>query len=112
MKGRSDDMIVLRGVNIFPIQIEEVLMTFKELASDYLITLYTDQHNDQMDVEVELNALFTDDYPRLQVLTKKITQRLHDEILLTPHVKLLPPGTLPKTDGKAVRVKDLRKVFE
>lgn len=112
MKGRSDDMIVLRGVNIFPIQIEEVLMTFKELASDYLITLYTDKHNDQMDVEVELNALFTEDYSRLQVLTKKITQRLHDEILLTPHVKLLPPGSLPKTDGKAVRVKDLRKVFE
>ena len=112
MKGRSDDMIVLRGVNIFPIQIEEVLMTFKELASDYLITLYTDKHNDQMDVEVELNALFTEDYSRLQVLTKKITQRLHDEILLTPHVKLLPPGSLPKTDGKAVRVKDMRKVFE
>ena len=112
MKGRSDGMIVLRGVNIFPMQIEEVLMTFKELAADYMITLYTDEHNDQMDVEVELNALFTEDYARLQVLTKMITQRLHDEILLTPHVKLLPPGALPKTDGKAVRVKDMRKVYK
>ena len=111
MKGRSDDMIVLRGVNIFPMQIEEVLLTFKELSTDYLITLSTDEHNDNMTVEVELNALFTEDYARLQILTKQITQRLHDEILLTPHVKLLPPGSLQKSEGKAVRVKDLRKVF-
>ena len=112
MKGRSDDMIVLRGVNIFPMQIEEVLMSFKELGSDYLITLSTDEHNDNMTVEVELGAMFTEDYARLQVLTKQITSRLHDEILLTPHVKLLPPGSLPKSEGKAVRVKDLRKVYQ
>lgn len=111
MKGRSDDMIVLRGVNIFPIQIEEVLLTFKELSTDYLITLTTDANNDNMTVEVELSALFTEDYARLQALTKEITRRLHDEILLTPHVKLLPPGSLEKSEGKAVRVKDLRKVF-
>ena len=111
MKGRSDDMIVLRGVNIFPMQIEQVLLTFKELSTDYLITLWTDEHNDNMTVQVELSALFTDDYARLQVLTKQITQRLHDEILLTPHVKLLPPGSLQKGEGKAVRVKDLRKVY-
>ena len=112
MRGRSDDMMVLRGVNIFPTQIEEVLLTFRELSTDYLITLTTDEHNDHMTVEVELSALFTDDYSRLQTLTKQITQRLHDEILLTPHVKLLPPGSLPKSEGKAVRVRDLRKVYE
>lgn len=111
MKGRSDDMIVLRGVNIFPIQIEQVLLSFKELGTDYLITLQTEESNDTMTVEVELSQLFTDDYARLQQLTKQITARLRDEILLTPHVKLLPPGSLPKSEGKAVRVKDLRKVF-
>lgn len=111
MKGRSDDMIVLRGVNIFPIQIEQVLLSFKELGTDYLITLQTEESNDTMTVEVELSQLFTDDFSRLQQLTKQITARLRDEILLTPHVKLLPPGSLPKTDGKAVRVKDMRKVF-
>lgn len=111
MKGRSDDMIVLRGVNIFPIQIEEVLLTFKELGTDFLITLTTDANNDNMTVEVELNALYTDDYSRLQELTKRITSRLKDEILLTPHVRLVPPGSLPKTEGKAVRVVDKRKVF-
>lgn len=112
MKGRTDDMIVLRGVNIFPIQIEQVLLSFKELGTDYLITLQTEESNDTMTVEVELSQLFTEDYSRLQQLAKQITARLRDEILLTPHVKLLPPGALPKNDGgKAVRVKDLRKVF-
>ena len=111
MKGRSDDMIVLRGVNIFPIQIEQVLMKFKELGGNYLITLQTDDVNDSMTVEVELNKLFTDDYAVLQRLTDKITRDLHDEILLTPHVRLLPPGSLPTSEGKAVRVKDLRKHF-
>ena len=112
MKGRTDDMIVLRGVNIFPIQIEQVLLSFKELGTDYLITLQTEESNDTMTVEVELSQLFTEDYARLQQLTRQITSRLRDEILLTPHVKLLPPGALPKNDGgKAVRVKDLRKVF-
>ncbi len=112
MRGRSDDMIVLRGVNIFPIQIEKILMQFKELASNYLITLTTDEDNDNMTVEVELEELFTDDYQRLLNLEKEIKRRLKDEILLTPHVKLVPKGTLPVSEGKAVRVVDKRKVYQ
>lgn len=112
MKGRSDDMLIVKGVNIFPIQIEQVLMKYKELSTDFLITLTTEAENDLMTVEVELSDLFTDDYGRLQSLTKSIQRQLHDEILLTPSVKLLPKGTLPKTTGKAVRVKDLRKIYE
>ena len=111
MKGRSDDMIILKGVNIFPIQIETILLQFKELGSDYLITLETAESNDEMTVEVELSQLFTDDYGRLQSLTREITRQLKDEILVTPRVKLVPKGTLPKPEGKAVRVKDLRKTF-
>lgn len=111
MKGRSDDMIILKGVNIFPIQIETILMQFKELTSNYLITLETRDTNDEMIVEVELDKLFTDDYTRLQVLTREITRLLKDEILVTPMVKLVPKGTLPQSEGKAVRVKDLRKTF-
>lgn len=112
MRGRSDDMMVLRGVNIFPIQIEKILMTFSELASNYLITLTTDKENDNMLVEVELEELFTDDFHRLQELTKRIQRALKDEILLTPVVKLLPKGTLPVSDGKAVRVVDKRTVYQ
>ena len=112
MKGRSDDMIILKGVNIFPIQIEQVLMQFPELATDYLITLETLGDNDAMQVEVEMSERFaTDDYAALQRLEKEITRRLHDEILITPRVRLVPFGSIPKSEGKAVRVKDLRKQY-
>ncbi|MCR5138641.1 MAG: phenylacetate--CoA ligase [Bacteroidaceae bacterium] len=107
-KGRSDDMMIVKGVNIFPVQIEKILLGFPELASDYLITIETVGDNDEMTVEVEL-ASITDDYGRLTALTKEITRRLKDEILLTPRVRLVAPGSLPKSDGKAVRVKDMRK---
>ena len=112
LQGRSDDMIILKGVNIFPIQIEKILLKFKELSTDYLITLETKNGNDTMTVEVELSQLFTDDYTRLQTLEKTITLLLKDEILITPKVKLVPKGTLATSDEKkAVRVKDLRKMF-
>ena len=112
MKGRSDDMIVLKGVNIFPIQIEKILMQFKELANNYLITLTTDEDNDNMTIEVELEELFTDDYQRLIALSKDIQRALKDEILLTPHIKLVPKGSLPVSEGKSVRVIDKRKVYQ
>lgn len=112
MKGRSDDMMVLRGVNIFPIQIEKILMKFKELTTNYLITLTTDNDNDNMTVEVEVNNFDLNDNEKVMQLNKAITRALKDEILLTPHVKLLPLGTLPQSEGKAVRVKDFRKVYQ
>lgn len=110
MKGRSDDMMILKGVNIFPIQIETILMQFAELGNDYLITLTNEEANDLMTVEVELKE-FCDDYPHLQALTKEIIRQLKDEILITPIVRLVPRGALPKQEGKAVRVKDLRKTL-
>ncbi len=112
LQGRSDDMMILKGVNIFPIQIEKILLGFKELSTDYLITLETVDSNDIMTIEVELNQLFTDDYNRLKSLEREITRQLKDEILITPHVKLVPKGSLQVSDEKkAVRVKDLRKLF-
>lgn len=112
MKGRSDDMMILKGVNIFPIQIETILAQYKELASDYLITLDTFEDNDGMTVEVELSDVANvDDYAALQNLNKAITHALRDEILITPKVKLVPKGSLPRSEGKAVRVKDLRKKY-
>lgn len=109
--GRSDDMIILKGVNIFPIQIEKILMNFKELGTNYLITIETVGYNDEMLIEVELSDLFTDDYSALQRLAKEVTRQLKDELLLTPRVKLVGKGSLPSAEGgKAVRVKDLRKL--
>ncbi len=73
--------------------------------------LTTDADNDNMTVEVEL-AEVTDDYKQLQTLEKEIRRRLKDEILLTPIVRLVPRGTLPVSEGKAVRVVDKRKVYQ
>ena len=110
-RGRSDDMIILKGVNFFPMQIEKILMHFKELGNNYLITLETVNSNDEILIEVELNDLFTDDYAVLQRLSRDITRELKDELLFTPRLKLVAKGSLPKQEGKAVRVKDLRKLI-
>ncbi|MDR1102535.1 MAG: phenylacetate--CoA ligase [Tannerella sp.] len=109
-RGRSDDMIILKGVNIFPVQVEKALMSFRELGANYLITLETVGNNDEMLVEVELNDLYTDDYGALQRLTKDVVRQLRDELLITPRLKLVARGSLPVQEGKAVRVKDLRKL--
>ena len=112
LQGRSDDMIILKGVNIFPIQIEKILLGFPELGTDYLITLETVESGDIMTVDVELARLDSDDYTQLQALTREITRQLKDEILITPKVRLVQKGSLGASDEKkAVRVKDLRKLF-
>ena len=110
MKGRSDDMFIVKGVNILPIQIVNILIQLPELGSNYLITIQPVDNNDEIIVEVELGDLQTDDFGKLQSLTKEITHRLKDEILVTPKVKLVERGSLPQSEGKAVRVKDLRKL--
>ena len=109
MKGRSDDMFIVKGVNIFPMQIEKILMQFPELGTNYLITIEPIDNNDVIFVDVELASLTTDNYSELQNLGKEITRRIKDEILVTPKVRLVSKGSLPQSEGKAVRVKDLRK---
>lgn len=108
IKGRSDDMFIIKGVNIFPMQVEKILVQFAELGSNYLITLTNHDHQDEMVVEVELSDLSTDNYIQLENLRKDIIHRLKDEILITPKVKLVKKGSLPQNEGKAVRLKDLR----
>ncbi|KAA6335811.1 Phenylacetate-coenzyme A ligase [termite gut metagenome] len=108
IKGRTDDMFIIKGVNIFPMQIEKILMQFSQLGSNYLITLETKDSQDEMIVEVELSDLFTDNYIELENIRKGITHQLKDEILITPKVKLVKKGSLPQNEGKAIRVKDLR----
>ena len=72
IKGRSDDMFIIKGVNIFPMQIEKILVQFPQLGSNYLITLETKNNQDEMIVEVELSDLSTDNYVELQGLAKEI----------------------------------------
>ena len=110
-QGRTDDMLILKGVNIFPMQIEKILMDYKQLSTDFLITLQTNDDNDEMIIEVEINELLSDSYQDLEKLNKTVTRALKDEILITPKVKFVAKGSLPRSEGKAVRVKDLRKKF-
>ncbi len=107
--GRSDDMFIIKGCNVFPMQVEGVLMRIPEVGSDYMITLETLNGNDEMIVEVEVKKdWFKGDIRRLDMLTKQITAQIRDEVLTKPIVKLVEQGTLPKSEGKAVRVTDHR----
>ena len=108
IKGRTDDMFIIKGVNVFPMQVEKILVKYPGLGSNYLITLDSEGDNDVRTVDVELDGLNTDVYPELQRMTKDIQRALKDEILLTPRVRLVKKGSLPQSEGKAVRVKDLR----
>lgn len=108
IKGRTDDMFIIKGVNVFPMQVEKILVKYPGLGSNYLITLDSEGDNDVMTVDVELDGLNTDVYSELQRMTKDIQRALKDEILLTPRVRLVKKGSLPQSEGKAVRVKDLR----
>ena len=109
IKGRTDDMFIIKGVNVFPMQVEKVLVQYPGLGSNYLITLDTIDDSDVMTVEVELEGLDTDIYPNMQNMIKDIQAALKSEILLKPQVKLVKKGSLPMSEGKAVRVKDLRE---
>lgn len=104
--GRVDDMFIVRGVNIFPQQIERVLMGVKGVAQNYQIHL---EAYDKMTVKVEIEQDFFDgNIEHLLALKSKITEKLKSEILVTPKVELLETGTLPVSEGKAQRVIDRR----
>ncbi|MCX7913522.1 MAG: phenylacetate--CoA ligase [Thermodesulfovibrionales bacterium] len=106
--GRVDDMFIVRGVNIFPQQIERVLMGIKGVAQNYQIHL---EAYDKMTVKVEIEQDFFDgNIEKLLALKSRITEKLKSEILVTPQVELLEPGTLPISEGKAQRVIDNRNL--
>lgn len=107
--GRSDDMFIMKGVNIYPMQIEQVLMAFPEVGQNYLIHLEKDGLKEILRVKVEVREEnFVEDMRALRALQDKIVRRLHDEILITPVIDLVQANSLPITEGKAKRVIDLR----
>jgi phenylacetate-CoA ligase len=109
IKGRADDMIIIKGVNIYPMQIEQVLMSLPEVGENYLIILEKDGFIDQIRVKVEIRQEhFVEDMRVLSGLQKRIQTRLRDELLVTPRVDLVQSDSLPKSQGKAQRVVDER----
>jgi phenylacetate-CoA ligase len=110
IKGRSDDMIIIKGVNIYPMQVEQVLMAMPEVGQNYQIVLESDGYMDQIRIRVEIKEMFfVEDMRALTALQKRIATRLRDEILVTPRVDLVESGSLPKSEGKAQRVLDVRE---
>jgi phenylacetate-CoA ligase len=110
IKGRTDDMLILKGVNIFPMQIEKKLMEIPGVGTNFLIILERQEFNDSMTVKVEVRKdYFSGEVKKLEALRKKIIEELKSEILITPRVDLVEPDSIPKGEGKAVRVQDNRK---
>lgn len=102
-------MFICKGVNIYPQQIESVIMQFKEVGRNYLIQLENDGLGDLLRVKVEIrDEFFVEDMRVLQGLQQRIAHRLRDEVLVTPKVNIVQSNSLPVSDGKAVRFKDLR----
>ncbi len=108
--GRTDDMMILKGVNIFPIQIERKLMEIPGVGTNFLIVLERIDFNDSMTVRVEVQKeFFSGNLKQLETLRRRITEDLRSEILITPLVELVEPDSLPRSEGKAKRVIDNRK---
>ncbi len=109
--GRSDDMLIIRGVNLFPSQIEQVLLEMGETSAHYM--LYVDKENnlDTLELQVEMDeANLMDTIRDLQMLTRKIENALNSAVGLSVKVTLVEPKTLARSEGKAVRVIDKRKL--
>ncbi|MCX7815951.1 MAG: phenylacetate--CoA ligase [Syntrophales bacterium] len=110
IKGRTDDMLIVKGVNIFPLQIERKLMAIPGVGKNFLIILDREDYTDIMTVKVEVEQQYFDgDIKHLEQLRRRIIDELRSEILITPRVDLVEPNTLPQTEGKAKRVIDNRK---
>ncbi|NCC75168.1 MAG: phenylacetate--CoA ligase family protein [Clostridia bacterium] len=109
VRGRSDDMMIIRGVNVFPSQIEAVLMTINGIGPHYQIIVTTEHFMDQIEVQVELiDASRPESYRELEELTKEIRHKIRTVLQIDVRVKLLSPQTLERTAGKSKRVIDLR----
>ena len=107
--GRADDMFIVKGVNIYPMQIEHVLMSFEEVGQNYRIVLEHIDDQDHLKVQVEIKeSFFVEDMRVLHHLRDSLARRMRDEILVTPKIELVEPNSLPRSEGKAQRVMDLR----
>jgi len=108
--GRTDDMLIIRGVNVFPSQIEEVLFKIEGLGSQYQIHVYRDGSLDELEIQVELaDTSLLDSYKALEELTGKIKNRIKIVLGISCRVKLLEPFSIERGAGKAKRVVDHRK---
>lgn len=113
IKGRIDDMLIIRGVNVFPSQIETVLTKIPEVSPHYQIVVSREKYLDKLEVRVEVTEkTFSDEVKKLEELQKKIEKSIESVIGLSISVKLVEPKTIERSMGKAKRVIDLREEFK
>lgn len=109
IKGRADDMLIINGVNIFPVQIEQTIMRIPGVGKNYLIEIQKENYMDKLYVKVEVDRdIFAGTLAGLTELKERITDELKTDLVVTPVVQLVEPNSLPVTEGKAKRVFDLR----
>lgn len=110
--GRSDDMLIIRGVNVFPSQVETALLTVDGITPNYQIIVDRVNHQDTLAILVEVEErFFSDEIKELENLQKKIEHAVHQAIGLHARIKLVEPKTIERSMGKAVRVIDKRKLI-
>ena len=111
LRGRTDDMLIIRGVNVFPSQIEGVLMNMPEVGGQYEITVYREGYMDKLEVRVEVaDGSYLTDFNKLEALRQKIKHNLRTVLQIDAIVKLVEPLSLKRYEGKSKRVTDLRKI--
>jgi phenylacetate-CoA ligase len=109
--GRTDDMLIIRGVNVFPSQIEEVLLKMDGIAPHYQLIVERRDNLDYLEVQVELGeAAFSDEIKNLESREKLIEKELHEALLISTKVKLVEPKTIARSEGKAKRIIDKRVI--
>jgi phenylacetate-CoA ligase len=108
--GRTDDMLIIRGVNVFPSQIETVLLN-EGYQPNYQIVVDRVKNNDTFDINVEMTQeMFTDKVGGIMALEKSLANAMKTMLGINPTVHLVPPKTIARSEGKAVRVVDKRKL--
>jgi len=111
VQGRSDDMLIIRGVNVFPSQIESIIMETKGVEPHYQLVIDRVASLDQLTVLVEVNErLFSDEIKNLQVMGRTLEKNIRETLGVAAEVKLVEPKTIQRSEGKAVRVVDKRKL--
>lgn len=111
LSGRSDDMLIIRGVNVFPSQIESILVTIEGVEPHYLLIVDRKENLDTLQVQVEVDErIFSDEIKVLQSLSRRIEKEIKDMLGVTCSVKLVEPKTIQRSEGKAKRVIDNRKL--
>jgi phenylacetate-CoA ligase len=111
VSGRTDDMLIIRGVNVFPSQIESVLMEMDAVEPHYQLVVDREDNLDTMTVLLEVGeGIFSDEVKHLQNRERTIAKNIKDYLGVSARVKLVEPKTIARSEGKAVRVIDNRKI--